>query len=139
MPVERLLSAAAMRSSSACLQRLVEIADLGKVVEQPVAGERSQLGILELARQRDHLLTDAAPLRRVVDVQKRGVAAHQGRGERRRLGQPPRHVERFVGEHQGPPLRLGEDESLGEPRQHSGPERAVAGPRAARTWSSRSA
>ena len=119
--------------------RLVEIAELGEVVEQPVAGERCQLGILELAGQGEHLLTDAAALRRMVDVQERGVAAHQGGGERRRLGQPPRHVERLVGEHQRLPLRLGEDE-VSASRASTRTRSALSpGPSAARTSSSRSA
>ena len=58
------------------------------------------------------------------DVQQSGVPAHQGGGERIRLGEPAGHSERLVSELERL-RRLGENEVLREPRQDAHRERAV--------------
>src|SRR5690349_17538649 len=78
VPVERLLE---LRRDPLELRmplaRMLELAELGEVVEQPVAAEGSQLGILQLAGHGDHLLPDPPTFGGMLDVQQRGVATEQ--------------------------------------------------------------
>ena len=92
-----------------------------------MARERASSAVVELARDGERAPRRPGAAPRVLDVQQRGVAAHQRGGKRVRLGQPAGHRERLVRELGGALRGLGEDEVLREPREHAHAQRAVAG------------
>ena len=141
VPVERLLELGGDQLQLGVpAPRLLELAQLGEVVQQPVARQRRQLGGLQLAGEGERLLADPAALVRVLGVQQGGVPAHQRGGQRVRLARAAAPSPTASAAGLGRSLRgLREHEVLGQAREDPHAQHAVAGlerrrapPRAAR-------
>ncbi len=78
---------------------------------------------------RDRLVDRGEPLGRVLDVEQRGVAAHQRGGERARRRRPRRAIATASAPSRaGRSLGVGEREVLGEAREQPRPQRALGVP-----------
>ena len=104
---------------------LRDLAELDEVVDAPVQGEGDQLARLQPLRDRERLVDEREPLLGVVDVEQRGVAAHQRGFERARVAGRARHRDRLGAERGRAVAGVGEREVLGEPRQQPRAQRAV--------------
>ena len=82
--------------------RLRQLVELDEVVDEPVPAERGQLVVVELAGERERLLGDAPALGGVLDVQQRGVQAHERGRQRGGLAEAARHRHRACARGSGP-------------------------------------
>jgi hypothetical protein len=104
----------------------IQIAHLGEVVEQPMARQRAELELSQLAGHRQCLLADPPALMRVLGVQECRMPPHERCREPACLTESPRHADRFSRQLVGTLRWMREDELLGQARKESHAQDAVS-------------
>ena len=95
--VERLAQVGGERREAAVRgARLVHARGLEQVVDAPVVGERLQLRLAQLLREREQLFGQPQPLVHVVDVQERAAAGLERGHAPARVAEPLGHRERLL-------------------------------------------
>ena len=105
-----------------------EVAELDEVEDAPVQRERGDLAGADPLGDGHRLVDRGEALGRVLDVEQRGVAAHQGGGERPVVADAARHRHRLGAEPRRPVAGAGEREVLGQAREQPRPQRALGVP-----------